>query len=860
MAFKLGATSSISLDSPERMFLDFSDRAFKGLLTHQGHVLAEYQAKALSTSNVAIKLPTGSGKTLVGILIAEWRRRQMQERVVYVCPTRQLVHQVVEEARTKYGMRDAVAAFVGRKADYNPADKGRFQSGDVIAVTTYGGLFNARTFFDEPHCLIFDDAHAAENYMAQHWTLQINRISHSALFSVLASILGSVVSPLDAKRLRDDAQSAWDISWVDMIPTELVASIEPQLLAALDEHLEDDDLRWRWREIRDHLGACRLYISTGEIMFRPLIPPTLRYAPFAGAKQRIFMSATLGEGGDLERVTGVPRIQRLSVSDDFNAQGVGRRFFILPGRALADDEQHALQCAAIQEAQKAVVLVPDFKTARIVEEEVASTIQYPVYSASQIEESKQAFVQEPQGVAVLANRYDGIDFPDEQCRLLIMRGLPAAANLQERFLVSRMSAGLLLADRVRTRVVQAVGRCTRSATDYSAVILLGEDLHTYISKRETRSALHPELQAELTFGIEQSGTSEEMLDNLRLFYARGEEWRSAENEIRRLRGLATQTSLPALEQLREAADHEVSYQYAMWDRNPASALEQARHVLTLLQDGGLKGYRALWNYLAGDAASQSTRAGAGDLSGVAREYYTIAAKASSGIAWLRQLAGLREAQLVEDSKPGISAAPLIERLELRFADLGTRHDEKFAKVERLILQGIGQDAFAPFENAQMEFGLLLGFDAGNEETEGAPDPWWVADESFAIVFEDFTEAQPNTLLPVNKARQVASHPTWLRQRLGLGDQAKVVPVLVSEILGAAPAAAVHLQDVAFWRTSEFRVWATNALRTIRSLRTTYPGPGDMFWREEAMAAYAANGMDPASLSQRLQPLRGAATF
>src|SRR5690606_23551976 len=117
-----------------------------------------------------------------------------------------------------------------------------------------------------------------------------------------------------------------------------------------------------------------------------------RYAPFANAKQRIFMSATLGEGGDLERVTGVPRIQRLSVSDDFNAQGVGRRFFILPGRALADEEQHALQCAAIQEAKKAVVLVPDFKTARLVEGEIAETLQFPVYAASQIEESKQAFV------------------------------------------------------------------------------------------------------------------------------------------------------------------------------------------------------------------------------------------------------------------------------------------------------------------------------------------------------------------------------------------------------------------------------------------------------------------------------------
>lgn len=860
MAFKLGGTSSISLDSPERMFLDFSDRAFKGLLTHQGHVLAEYQAKALSTTNVAIKLPTGSGKTLVGTLIAEWRRRKMQERVVYVCPTRQLAHQVVDEARTKYGMADVIAPFVGRKAEYNPADKGRFQSGDVIAVTTYGGLFNARTFFDEPHCLIFDDAHAAENYMAQHWTLQVDRAGHQALFSVLATILGEVLPPLDAKRLREDAQTLWDVSWVDMVPRASVAAIEAQLVAVLDEHLANDDLRWRWQELRNHLSACQFYVSVSDILIRPLVPPTLRYAPFASAKQRIFMSATLGEGGDLERVTGVPRITRLSVPDDFNAQGVGRRFFIMPGRALADEEQHALQCAAIDEAKKAVVLVPDFKTAGVIEGEIAATIQYPVFSASQIEASKQAFVDAPQAVAILANRYDGIDFPDDQCRLLIMRGLPSASNLQERFLMSRMSAGLLLADRIRTRVVQAVGRCTRSATDYSAVILLGEDLHTYISKRETRTALHPELQAELTFGMEQSGTSEEMLDNLRLFYARGEEWRGADNEIRRLRSLAEQTSLPALDQLREAANHEVAYQYALWDRNPTGALEAARVVLTLLQDGGLKGYRGLWNYLAGEAARQVTASGIGDLAGVAREYYSLAAKATPSVAWLRSLAGIRENHVTSEAKTGATAAPLIERLEQRFAELGTRHDEKFAKVERLILDGIGQDGFAAFELAQKELGALLGFETGNEETDGAPDPWWVADDDFAIVFEDYTEALPTTLLPVTKARQVAGHPNWLRKRLGLTDSVTIIPVLVSGIAGAMPEAAVHLQDVAFWKTQDFRTWATNALVTIRSLRTTYPGAGDLFWREEAMAAYAANGMDPASLAQRLQPLGGSATF
>jgi len=860
VAFKFGAASSISLDTPERMFLDFSDRSFKGLLTHQGHVLAEYQSKGLKAANVAIKLPTGSGKTLVGALIAEWRRRKEQERVVYVCPTHQLAYQVVEEAKSKYGFGDTIAPFVGRKANYNPADKGRFQSGEVIAVTTYGGLFNANTFFDEPHLLIFDDAHAAENYMAQHWSLQIDRASHKTLFGVLGEILAPGLSPLDAMRLREGAQTQWDMSWIDMVPTQVVASVEAQLIAALDAHLAGDDLRWRWQEIRAHLSACRVYISSGEILIRPLVPPTMRYAPFANAKQRIFMSATLGEGGDLERVTGVPKIDRLSVSDDFNAQGVGRRFFLMPGKALSEDEQNVLQCAAIEEAEKAVVLVPDFKTATIVESEIATTIQFPVFNAKQIEESKQPFLQVPKAVAVLANRYDGIDFADDQCRLLVMRDLPSASNLQERFLTSRMSAGLLLADRVRTRFVQAVGRCTRSATDYSAVILLGEKLHTYISKKETVSALHPELQAELTFGMEQSGSSEEMLENLKLFYARGDEWKAADNEIRRLRGEVTQAALPALAQLREAANLEVAYQYALWDHNPLGALEAAKAILTVLQDGGLKGYRALWNYLAGDAANQVSVAGISDMSSGAREYYRMAAKAAPGVHWLRELADERQVAAEEEQQPGSTAAPLIERLETRFAEFGTRHDEKFVKVERDVLEAIQKDEHEEFERGKMELGRLLGFEAGNIETNAAPDGWWIADETFALVFEDYTEAASGSLLGVVKARQVASHPKWLRNRFSLGERCQIIPVLVSEIKGADEEAALQLDEVAFWRTEEFRVWATNAVNVIRRLRSSYPGPGDMFWREDAMTAYAANGMDPFSLKQRLQPLKCASKF
>ena len=41
-------------------------------------------------------------------------------------------------------------------------------------------------------------------------------------------------------------------------------------------------------------------------------------------------------------------------------------------------------------------------------------------------------------MVILANRFDGIDFPDDESRLLIIIALPKVVNIQEKFLVSRM--------------------------------------------------------------------------------------------------------------------------------------------------------------------------------------------------------------------------------------------------------------------------------------------------------------------------------------------------------------------------------------------------------------------------------------
>ena len=172
----------------------------------------------------------------------------------------------------------------------------------------------------------------------------------------------------------------------------------------------------------------------------------------------------------------------------------------------------------------------------------------------------------------------------------------------------------------------------------------------------------------------------------------------------------------------------------------------------------------------------------------------------------------------------------VERLEAYLYKLGVVHNRNFSANERAIREGIA--TADRFEQSQLALGIHLGFDGGNRETDGAPDPWWHIGD-MAIVFEDNAGASPTSPISVKKARQAASHPAWLAANI-LGDTVDIIqPVLVTPATQVRKGAAPHLAGVAYWNLNEFRLWANNALDTIRQLRQVFSEPGDLVWRVHA---------------------------
>lgn len=851
MAFKKESFAQKAAENPALHFKTLTKRQFPDVMPHQKEMLEEYAAKFESFSDVALQLPTGSGKTLVGLLIADWRRRKNGDRALYLCPTKQLVRQTVHQAHEQYGID--VVDLSGRKSDFSPEDRAAYKLGKKVAISTYSGLFNTNPFFDDSDLIIIDDAHAAENYIANMWSLTIP--TGAPLYFSLAEFLRPHIGTQAFARMTGDWAGPTDSMWVDKIPTPLVDRLAAQIGEIIDAHAGPDnrELHYTWSLLREHLDACHVYLSAKEILVRPLIPPTFTHNAFSKARQRLFMSATLGAGGDLERLTGQPKIHRLAAPEGFQTAGVGRRFFIFPTLSSTDEESAAIRLSMQERAGRSVVLTPSTPQADLHAKNIKKCLDgFTVFFSADIEDDKHLFVSTNQAVAILANRYDGIDFPGDQCRLLCVDGLPKAMNGQERFLMSKLGASAIYNDRVQTRILQAMGRCTRALQDRSAVVVTGTELVDYLSDNRRWKHFPAELQAELTFGVEQSTevSGDDFLENFDMFMKNDADWGAADSSIRNAIEDFAQEKFPAMDELDSVVGNEIKYQKAIWHQDYVQALAATRAILGELNHPNLRGYRALWHYLAASLASRLSKEADDDYARSANEQFLAAKGAAPSVSWLNKLVGdLKPAENLE-AQADEEVNHQVEEIVDSFVKMGTATNHKFEKKMAKISESLIDKK--TFEAALVELGEALGFTAGNDESDAAPDPWWLGHKT-GIVFEAHAGGEDETVFGANKARQASTHPKWIKKKVPGTAEMDIKPILITPCVKAKSGADPVLEDVFYWRLDMFRTWASNAISVLRELKGTFPGEADLAWRAEAASRLEKEGLTIRAIVASLSP-------
>src|SRR2546427_2807944 len=125
----------------------------------QEAVLKEWHLKFRGQRDVIVKLHTGQGKTLIGLLILQSSIAEGLGPAVYLCPNNFLVEQTIKEANS-FGINTV------QFESTNPPRA--FLNSDAVLVTNCKKLFNGKSVFGvagSGHqvislgCIVVDDAH-----------------------------------------------------------------------------------------------------------------------------------------------------------------------------------------------------------------------------------------------------------------------------------------------------------------------------------------------------------------------------------------------------------------------------------------------------------------------------------------------------------------------------------------------------------------------------------------------------------------------------------------------------------------------------------------------------------------------------
>lgn len=192
--------------SPEELYLSGTlprtKEAVDSLWLHQGDVIRAYAKNHQDDPDLALELPTGTGKTLPGLLIGEWVRSKAEGPVLYATPTKQLARQVADTA-----MKEGIAAalLLNSHKTWSPADEAAVEGAQAIGITTYSAIFNSSPKLPEPRLIILDDAHAGEQFVGHEYGITVSRYQDEDTYLKVLEPLKPYLPGLLIQRLEGEA-------------------------------------------------------------------------------------------------------------------------------------------------------------------------------------------------------------------------------------------------------------------------------------------------------------------------------------------------------------------------------------------------------------------------------------------------------------------------------------------------------------------------------------------------------------------------------------------------------------------------------------------------------------------------------
>lgn len=189
------------------------------------------------------------------------------------------------------------------------------------------------------------------------------------------------------------------------------------------------------------------------------------------------MSATLPDDSALVSNFNIDVSRPIKIITPNSADDIGDRMILFPQVINPQINEDMIKEALkkISHKHNVVIIVPSYYRAQFWHDVSNLTLNTTTINDG-IKKLKEGHV----GLVVLINKYDGIDLPEDACRVLVIDGLPDVRSEFDKVeQIELLNSERLICESLQ-KVEQGMGRGVRSSTDSCVVVLIGKELSSLI--------------------------------------------------------------------------------------------------------------------------------------------------------------------------------------------------------------------------------------------------------------------------------------------------------------------------------------------------------------------------------------------
>lgn len=746
--------------------------------------------------NVAVNLNTGGGKTVIGLLTGQSMANELQGRVFYLCGSNQLIVQT-REAAEKLGL--TVATYFNREMK----NEREFNLGEVQCLTNYQTLFNGknRRFRDDIKGIIFDDSHVASHIVRDNFTLRITQDEFPHTYATLVGQVRPYFEQTFRTQEFDQVVTFKNDPSVIFIPMFIWNnSVEKVIETLTNEGVTDKvSTMFAWEHLRNNLDLCSAFITNDYIELCPFLPPVHELNFMSDNTRKIFLSATVQNKPEFVRTFGfLPK----SHVDPKTSAGESERLVIAPYMNPEIKKEIFDYIIQLSHRNKILVIPKSESHARKWRQHEMK------FDSLDFTEKIEKFKAASVGMLVAPARFEGMDFPGDTCRLLVIDGLPSGTGLMEKFLWNNLGDNKFLQGTVASRVIQSMGRISRGTDDYGVVFMLGDDMADWITRKTNRNSISPFTKAQIELGEELTKAlkSVQDLDSLIstvLSVPRNEGWTSlhktrvqpfsvtSDNEGERVEEDVFQI---------EVAFAERKFLKHLWDREYSKAARSLERTLEELFQ--LDKAQAAWHsHWIGYAYHLSGNYSA------AERYFN-----RSGGAY-RILGRINQSQQPTPSLPVINIGESqAERIAKVLSERGDFNYGSFSEMDGRISSLFSEKSSSnQYEEALYWLGRYLGFEASRPDQMSGigrgPDVFWASTE-YDILLESKEDKGDTSQYSKKDVGQSHNHKAWYSEEFPDSTRDNKLMIIGPEVPAnpaASPGDVMHI-----WIPNEIEILARKA--------------------------------------------------